>query len=105
MVRRALIPDGAGFRSAIFPLRFHKGRRTGKSVIGATILNFFFLGVGYDYLGKWWGLFVLEIYMLLFFISQLLVGIVTTLIIMVPFMTLFAAQTYFMAKREAVLHG
>ena len=49
------------------PLELSQRVRTGKSVIGATILNFFFLGVGYDYLGKWWGLLVLEIYMLLFF--------------------------------------
>jgi hypothetical protein len=61
--------------------------------------------VGYDYLEKWWGLVILEIYMLFFFISQLLIGIVMTIIIMIPFMTLFAAQTYVMAKREAALHG
>jgi hypothetical protein len=73
--------------------------------MGATILNFFFLGIGYDYLGKWWGLLVLEIYMLLFFIGQLLFGIIMTVIIMAPFMTLFAAQTYIVAKREAALNG
>jgi HEAT repeat protein len=87
------------------PLELSQRPYTGKSVIGATILNFFFLGVGYDYLEKWWGLFVLEIYMLLFFISQLLIGIVMTIIIMIPFMTLFAAHTYIIARREAVLHG
>ncbi len=87
------------------PLELSHRVRTGKSVTGATILNFFFLGVGYDYLGKWWGLLVLEIYMLLFFIGQLLFGIMVTIIIMVPFMTLFAAQTYVMARKEAAEHG
>jgi HEAT repeat protein len=87
------------------PLELSQREYTGKSIMGATLLNFFFLGVGYDYLEKWWGLVILEIYMLFFFISQLLVGIMTTIIIMVPFMTLFATHTYFMAKKEAALHG
>jgi hypothetical protein len=87
------------------PIELSHRVRTGKSVMGATILNFFFLGVGYDYLGKWWGLLVLEIFMLLFFIGQLLFGIMVTISIMVPFMALFAAQTYFMAKRQAAVHG
>ena len=86
------------------PLELAHRVRTGKSIMGATILNFFFLGVGYDYLGKWWGLLVLEIYMLLFFIGQLLFGIMVTVSIMIPFNTLLAAQTYFMAKREAAVH-
>ncbi len=91
-------PKGAGFRYSHLPLEISQRVRTGKSVIGATILNFFFLGVGYDYLGKWWGLLFLEIYLLLFFISQLLVGISVTIMIMVPFNTLFATQTYLMAR-------
>jgi hypothetical protein len=100
-----LASQRCGVSVSHLPLELSQRPYTGKSVLGATILNFFFLGVGYDYLEKWWGLFILEIYMLLFFISQLLVGIVTTLIIMLPFMTLFATHTYFMAKKEAVLHG
>jgi hypothetical protein len=80
-------------------------QRTGPSVFGATLLNFFFLGLGYDYLGKWWGLVILEIYLLLFLISQLLVGLFRTLIMMIPFMVVFAVQTYFMAKKKAALDG
>jgi len=85
------------------PLELAQRPRTGPSVFGATLLNFFFLGLGYDYLGKWWGLVILEIYLLLFLISQLLVGLVTSLIIMVPVLAVFAVQTYFMAKKEAAL--
>jgi HEAT repeat protein len=94
-----------GVPASRLPLELSKRPRTGPSVFAAIILNFFFLGVGYDYLGKWWGFVVLEIYMLLFLISQLLVGLVTTLIMMVPVLSVFAVQTYFMAKKEAALAG
>jgi len=94
-----------GVPASRLPLELSKRPRTGPSVFGATLLNFFFLGIGYDYLGKWWGLVVLEIYMLLFLVSQLLVGLVRTLIMMVPVLAVFAVQTYFMAKKEAALAG
>jgi hypothetical protein len=94
-----------GVPSSRLPRELAQRQRTGPSVFAATILNFFFLGIGYDYLGKWWGFLLLEIYMLLFLISQLLVGLVTTLIMMVPVMSVFAVQTYFMAKKEAALAG
>jgi HEAT repeat protein len=103
--RGVLSSQRCGVPLSHLPLELSHRVRTGKSVMGATILNFFFLGIGYDYLGKWWGLLVLEIYMLLFFIGQLLFGIIMTVIIMAPFMTLFAAQTYIVAKREAALNG
>jgi HEAT repeat protein len=94
-----------GVPASRLPLELSQRPRTGPSAFAATILNFFFLGVGYDYLGKWWGFVLLEIYMLLFLLSQLLVGLVTTLIIMAPVLAVFAVQTYFMAKKEAALAG
>lgn len=44
------------------PRGFFRRIRTGKSLFGAMVLNQFFLGLGYFYLGKWWGvlLFVLS---------------------------------------------
>lgn len=35
--------------------------RTQKSILGAMVLNFFFLGLGYFYLGKWWGILLFAI--------------------------------------------
>jgi HEAT repeat protein len=87
------------------PLELSKRVRTGPSAIGAALLNLIFLGCGYDYLGKWWGLIILEIFLLLFLISQLLVGIKVSVMIWAPITAVFAAQTYFMAKREAALAG
>ncbi|HOT03903.1 MAG TPA: HEAT repeat domain-containing protein [Methanolinea sp.] len=35
--------------------------RTGKSLYVAVFLNFFFLGLGYNYLGKWWGFLLFQV--------------------------------------------
>jgi len=97
--RRCHVPVG------ILPLELSKRLKTGPSALGAALLNLIFLGIGYDYLGKWWGAMILEIFLLLFLISQLLVGIKVSVIIWAPITALFAAQTYFMVKREAALAG
>ena len=90
---------------SILPVELSKRVKTGPSAFGAALLNLIFLGIGYDYLGKWWGAMILEIFLLLFLISQLLVGIKVSVIIWAPITALFAAQTYFMVKREAALAG
>jgi HEAT repeat protein len=87
------------------PVEISKRVKTEPSALGAALLNLIFLGCGYDYLGKWWGMIILEIFLLLFLISQLLVGIKVSVIIWAPITALFAAQTYFMVKREAALAG
>jgi hypothetical protein len=103
--RGVLASRRCGVPISHLPLELSKRLKTGPSAIGAALLNLIFLGCGYDYLGKWWGLIVLEIFLLLFLISQLLVGIKVSVIIWAPITALFAAQTYFMAKREAALAG
>jgi len=87
------------------PLELSKRLRTGPSAFGAAVMNFFFLGVGYDYLGKWWGLVVFEIYILATYIFQLVFGLFMTAIIWIPVTALFAIQTFFMAKRESAQLG
>ena len=97
--RRCHVPN------SILPVELSKRVKTGPSAVGAALLNLIFLGIGYDYLGKWWGAMILESFLLLFLISQLLVGIKVSVIIWAPITALFAAQTYFMVKREAALAG
>ena len=45
------------------PWALSKRQRIRKSPEAAAILNFMFLGLGYNYLGKWWGFLVFQIYM------------------------------------------
>jgi HEAT repeat protein len=103
--RAVLSSKRCGVPTSQLPLGLSKRPRTGPSVFGATLLNFFFLGIGYDYLGKWWGLLLLEIYMLLIVMAQLQLGPYMPFIIAFPITALFAAQTFLMAKRESDLSG
>jgi len=45
------------------PWALSKRFRVKKSPEAAALLNFMFLGLGYNYLGKWWGFLVFQIYM------------------------------------------
>lgn len=45
------------------PWALSKRTRVRKSPEAAAILNFLFLGLGYNYLGKWWGFLVFQVYM------------------------------------------
>ena len=45
------------------PWALSKRTRMRKSPEAAATLNFLFLGLGYNYLGKWWGILIFQIYM------------------------------------------
>jgi HEAT repeat protein len=94
-----------GVPTSHLPLQISKRQRTGPSAIGATLLNFFFLGIGYDYLGKWYGVMILETYMMLLTLAQLELGPFMPFLIFYPVTALFATQTYFMVKRESEMAG
>jgi HEAT repeat protein len=94
-----------GVPTSHLPLQISKRQRTGPSAIGATLLNFFFLGIGYDYVGKWWGLLILETYIMLLTLAQLELGPFMPFLIFYPITALFATQTYFMVKRESEMAG
>lgn len=56
------------------PAATFRRRREVKSVHVASFLNFFFLGLGYNYLGKWWGFLVFQITINTIMILTLLYG-------------------------------
>ena len=103
--RAVLSSRQCGVPTSYLPLQISKRQRTGPSVIGATVLNFFFLGIGYDYVGKWWGVMILETYMMLLTLAQLELGPFIPFLIFYPVTALFATQTYFMVKRESEMAG
>jgi hypothetical protein len=103
--RAVLTSRRCGVPISYLPLELSKRQRTGPSVIGATLLNFFFLGIGYDYVGKWWGLLILETYMMLLTLAQLELGPFMPFLIFYPVTALFAFQTYYMLQREAEMAG
>jgi HEAT repeat protein len=103
--RAVLSSRQCGVPTSYLPLQISKRQRTGPNAIGATILNFFFLGIGYDYAGKWWGVMILETYMMLLTLAQLQLGPFMPFLIFYPITALFATQTYFMVKRESEMAG
>ena len=103
--RAVLSSRQCGVPTSYLPLQISRRQRTGPSAIGATILNFFFLGIGYDYAGKWWGVMILETYMMLLTLAQLQLGPFMPFLIFYPVTALFAFQTYYMIQREAEMAG
>jgi HEAT repeat protein len=103
--RAVLSSRQCGVPTSYLPLQISKRQRTGPSAFGATVLNFFFLGIGYDYVGKWWGVMILETYMMLLTLAQLELGPFMPFLIFYPITALFATQTYFMVKRESEMAG
>jgi HEAT repeat protein len=81
------------------PLILANRPRTTRSATGAAVLNLFFFGLGYNYIGKWWGFPVFMIYMTCMVFVQLYTGILFPYIFIYPFTAVSAIQTYYTVKR------
>jgi HEAT repeat protein len=73
--------------------------RTIPNAFGAAILNLFFFGSGYSYIGKWWGILVFLCYVGIIIIIQLNWDVLFPYVYTYPFTAVFAVQTYYMVKR------
>ncbi|MDD1698058.1 MAG: HEAT repeat domain-containing protein [Methanoregula sp.] len=82
------------------PRGLSKRPRSGQNPWAAAILNFLFLGLGYNYLGYWWGFLVFMSYMSILVLSQMAMGPFIPYLIVYPVTALFAVQTFFLAKRK-----
>ena len=102
-----LASQKCGIPIAHLPVGLSQRPKTGPSPFGSALLNFFFLGLGYNYMGKWWGFLIFMSYMTLIVMAQLEMGMgpFIPFIIAYPVTALFATQTYFMAKRESEMAG
>jgi HEAT repeat protein len=81
------------------PLILANRPRTTPSPIGAAILNLFFFGLGYNYIGKWWGFPVFMSYMTIMVLIQLSSGMWFPYIFVYPFTAISAIQTYYAVKK------
>lgn len=80
------------------PRGFFRRIRTGKSLFGAMVLNLFFLGLGYFYLGKWWGVLL---FVLSFSTASLLAipyGIVESYLLLYAVASLSVIHTWYTGK-------
>ena len=86
-------------RTGHIPWGLSQRRRTGQNPWAAAVLNFLFIGLGYNYLGFWWGFLVFMSYSSLITLAQLETGTVTPFLIAYPITALFAVQTFYIAKK------
>ncbi|HVN73602.1 MAG TPA: HEAT repeat domain-containing protein [Methanoregula sp.] len=88
-----------GIAPEYLPRIVSRRTRDGPVPAAAALLNFLFLGIGYNYIGKWWGFPVFMSYTTLLVLAQLAVGPVIPYLVAYPITALFAIQTYFAAKK------
>ena len=69
------------------------------NALGAAILNLFFFGSGYSYIGKWWGSLVSLCYVGIIIIIQLNWGVLFPYVYTYPITAVFAVKTYYTVKR------
>jgi hypothetical protein len=91
----------SGQEAQCMPLLFSERQRTGPNPAAAALLNFLFFGIGYNYMGKWWGFLVFMSYMSIIVLAQLQLGPFLPFLLAYPVTALFAVQTYREAKRMA----
>jgi HEAT repeat protein len=81
------------------PLGLVRRQRTWKSPAVAALLNLFFLGLGYSYLERWYGLVIFQVNMTLVVLASLVVGPSYPYLASYAVSALFAVQTWFLANR------
>jgi hypothetical protein len=81
------------------PLGLVRRQRAWKSPAVAALLNLFFLGLGYSYLERWYGLVIFQVNMTLVVLASLVVGPSYPYLASYAVSALFAVQTWFLANR------
>jgi hypothetical protein len=99
--KAVLAAMNSGIATYHLPGILARRERTGPNPAAAAILNFLFLGIGYNYLGKWWGFPVFMSYMTLIVLAQLATGPFLPYIVAYPVTAVIAAHTYYSARQAA----
>jgi len=76
------------------PLGISRRPKTGKNPAVAVFLNFFFPGLGYNYLGAWWGLICFQIISTFVVLLSLAIGPAIPTVLQYSVASLIALQTY-----------
>jgi hypothetical protein len=86
----------------LLPAGMFRRVRTGKSLFGAMLLNFFFPGLGYNYLGKWWGFLLFQIMftgLILVSFSLFEGNLFSAYPLLFPFSSVAVAHTYYLGRK------
>lgn len=88
-----------GITPSRMPFFLASRERTGPNPVAAGILNFLFLGLGYNYIGKWWGFPVFMSYMSVIVLAQLATGPFLPYLVAYPVTAVLGLHTYYLARR------
>ena len=101
--KAVLASMNCGLASHELPLMIAGRERTGPDPAAAALLNFLFLGIGYNYIGKWWGFPVFMTYMSVLVLAQLAMGPFLPYLIAYPLTAVLGIHTYYLAERMSDL--
>lgn len=80
------------------PMGLAKRPRYGKNPWVAAFLNFFFVGLGYNYLGMWWGFLLFQTNLTIIVLASLQMGSMVPLAASYLVSALFSIHSWFMAR-------
>jgi HEAT repeat protein len=81
------------------PMGLARRPRPGKSPAVAAFLNLLFLGLGYNYLGRWYGFLLFQLNLTAIVLASLALGPLLPYAISYSLSTPFAVQTWYMARK------
>ena len=76
----------------------NKRPRTANNPLIAAFLNFLFLGMGYNYLGKWWGFLLFQLNVTFIVVLSLLIGPTVPYLFSYAYSALFSIHAWIIAK-------
>jgi hypothetical protein len=97
--RATLAFPGCGIPLMRLPLGLARRPRAGKSPAVAAFLNLLFLGLGYNYLGRWYGFLIFQLNLTAIVLASLVMGPFIPYLVSYTFSAIVAAQTWHMARR------
>ncbi len=101
--KAVLASMNCGLATNDLPIMVAARKRTGPDPAAAALLNFLFFGIGYNYLGKWWGFPLFMTYMSVLVLAQLTIGPFLPYLIAYPLTAIAGIHTYSLAERMSDL--
>jgi hypothetical protein len=92
-----------GVSPLYMPMGVAKRPRFGKNPWVAAFLNFFFVGLGYNYLGMWWGFLLFQTNMTIVVLASLEIGPLIPMVVSYSVSLLFSIHSWFMARNMQVI--
>jgi len=96
--RATLACPGVGYPAMHLPASLAGRARAGKSPVIAAFLNLLFLGLGYNYLGRWYGFLLFQLNLTAIVLASLIWGPLLPYAISYTFSAPIAVQTWYLAR-------